>query len=197
MAPRAKPKRRKAHVWDRQTEDWYVDPPWCSARLFEVEDFTGGTVYDPACGLRTILKSAEDRGIETFGSDLVVRSPGVSQLDFLGDEAPGRFGRHTYIVSNPPYRHAQAFAERALTQAIRKVAFLLPTQWLQGDDRSRWLEGTPLRSVYFLTPRPSMPPGHVLMAGGKAGGGTSDYAWFVWLQGFDGRADVRWLRRDG
>jgi hypothetical protein len=41
-----------------------------------------------------------------------------------------------------------------------------------------------------------MPPGHVLEAGGKPGNGTTDYAWFVWLRGYDGFPEVRWLRRD-
>jgi hypothetical protein len=73
---------------------------------------------------------------------------------------------------------------------------LLPANWVQGDKRSRMLAGTPLRRVWFITPRPSMPPGHVLEAGGKPGNGTTDYAWFVWLRGYDGAPEVRWLRRD-
>jgi hypothetical protein len=30
---------------------------------------------------------------------------------------------------------------------------------------ARWLQDTPLARVYLLTPRPSMPPGHVILAG--------------------------------
>jgi hypothetical protein len=73
---------------------------------------------------------------------------------------------------------------------------LLPANWVQGDKRSRWLQQTPLLRVWFITPRPSMPPGHVLEAGGKPGNGTTDYAWFVWLRGYDGTPEVRWLRRN-
>jgi hypothetical protein len=100
------------------------------------------------------------------------------------------------ITSNPPFDVAEKFVEKALKLAERKVAMFLPANWVQGDKRSRWLAGTPLRRVWFITPRPSMPPGHVLAAGGKPGNGTTDYAWFVWLRGYDGAPEVRWLRRD-
>lgn len=33
-------------------------------------------------------------------------------------------------------------------------------------------------------------------AGQKPGNGTTDYAWLIWLRGFDGRPELGWLRRD-
>jgi hypothetical protein len=100
------------------------------------------------------------------------------------------------IVCNPPFGIAEKFVARALTKASRKVAMLLPANWVQGDKRSRWLETTPLRRVWFIAPRPSMPPGAAIEAGQKPGNGTTDYAWFVWLRGFDGYPEIRWLHRD-
>ena len=76
------------------------------------------------------------------------------------------------------------------------MALLLPANWVQGDKRSRWLDRSPLRRVYFITPRPSMPPGAVIAAGQKPGNGTTDYAWFVWQVDYDGPAEICWLRRD-
>lgn len=57
--------------------------------------------------------------------------------------------------------------------------------------------GTPLRRVWMMTPRPSMPPGHVITAGGKITGGKMDYCWLVWEAGYEGEAEIKWLRRDG
>ena len=99
------------------------------------------------------------------------------------------------IVSNPPFGIAERFVRHAPLVARRKVAMLLPSKWVQGDRRSRWLEATPLKRVLFLTPRPSMPPGAVILAGIEPGNGTVDYAWFVWEQGYQGRPIVGWLRR--
>jgi hypothetical protein len=184
-------RKRESHLWQRDEHDWYIEPIWCSARLFEVEKFEGG-IWDPACGSGRIPQAAIDAGLEAVGTDLIARWQRTKVQDFL-QAGTGAFN----IVSNPPFGIAEAFVVHALQLAERKVAMLLPANWVQGDKRSRWLEATPLRRVWFLAPRPSMPPGAALAAGQKPGNGTTDYAWFVWLRGYDGHPEVRWLRRDG
>ena len=79
---------------------------------------------------------------------------------------------------------------------MSKIALLLPATWHLGDKRSRRLEELPLRRIWFLTPRPSMPPGAMILAGMKPGGGREDFAWYVFLRGYDGHPEARWLRRD-
>lgn len=187
-------RKRESRLWTRQPEDWYIEPEWCSARLFAVEAFSGD-VFDPACGSGRIVRSAVAAGLNAYGADVVDRKPEIDRFqvqDFFRDLGHD----HDNIVSNPPFGVAEKFVERALRLTARKTAMLLPANWVQGDKRSRWLEKTPLRRVYFLTPRPSMPPGHIVAAGDKPGNGTTDYAWFVWLQGYDGAPEVRWLRRE-
>lgn len=185
-------RKRDSNLWQREENDWYVEPEWCSLRLFQEERFVG-PVYDPACGRGTIVISALKYGHAAAGSDLVDRGwdSTLTPHDFLSG-----IHRHQNIVSNPPFGIAEQFVEHALKLAASKVAMLLPANWVQGDKRSRWLAQTPLRRVWFITPRPSMPPGHVLAAGQKPGNGTTDYAWFIWLHGFDGSPEIRWLRRD-
>ncbi len=186
--------------WARDPLDWYVEPSWTSARLFEEERFDGN-IIDPACGLGTIVENAQLAGLRAHGTDIVNRVGGprrfFNEIDFFDPDwifLP--FGTADNIVSNPPFRHADQFARRALQQAERKVALLLPSTWHPGDKRSRWLETTPLRRIWNLTPRPSMPPGTYLAAGGKPGSGTQDFAWYVWLKCYDGPVETRWLRRD-
>jgi hypothetical protein len=75
-----------------------------------------------------------------------------------------------------------------------KVAAIFPTARLNA---ARWLEGHPLRHIWLLTPRPSMPPGHVITAGGKVGGGKTDYCWLVFDHKYAiGEPMVKWLHRD-
>jgi hypothetical protein len=194
-------RKRDSSLWKREPNDWYVEPEWCSQRLFEVERFQG-SILDPACGGANIVKSAWDAGYAVQGWDIVRRSDWcLHAWDWCaGDVYPG--GPIDNIVSNPPFglcddrkTRTYPFVERCLERAGRKVALLLPSNWIQGDARSRWLETTPLYRVYFLSPRPSMPPGQVIEAGLKPGNGTTDYAWFVWLRGYDGAPEIRWLRR--
>jgi hypothetical protein len=157
-----------------------------------VEPFSGG-VLDPACGIGRICAAAYRAGLSATGTDLVLRGAGVRQADFL-KWPPGQTVAN--IVSNPPFGIAEQFVAHALTVARGKVAMLLPSKWVQGDERSRWLETTPLRRVLFLTPRPSMPPGAVILAGNKPGNGRTDYAWFVWQQGYSGQPSIGWIRRE-
>lgn len=182
-------RKRDSSIWSRDPHDFYVEPEWCSERLFEAEQFRG-EIWDPACGTGRIIRSAGRVGLDAVGTDLVDRGFGGVH-NFMTTKS---FADN--IVSNPPFGIAGAFVRRALDLSARKVAMLLPANWVQGDKRSRWLETTPLVRVYFLTPRPSMPPGTVIQAGVKPGNGTTDYAWFVWDRGYQGPAEIGWIRRD-
>jgi len=177
-----------------RVDEHYVEPHWCSERLFEKERFAGG-VYDPACGFGRIIMSAKKAGYAAYGSDIVDRSGlgmdlyhGYTPEDFFDHESV-----HANIVSNPPFDRFMDFAQHALDRAHKKVALIMPTARLNA---ARWLVATPLRRIWLLTPRPSMPPGHVITSGGKVGGGKSDYAWLVFEHGYDGEPELRWMHRD-
>ena len=192
-------RERKSHVWDRDPHDYYVEPSWVSERLFAVEQFDGG-VIDPACGSGRIVRAANEAGLWSQGSDVVRRGDRhvcATVVDFLSDDFDRVIAHHRIdnIVCNPPFNKAQAFVEKALRVAERKVAMLLPSTWSCGDARSRWLQSTPLLRKLDITPRPSMPPGAVIEAGQPAGNGTKDFAFYVWLRGYNGAPSYGWLRR--
>lgn len=183
----------KSHIWEREDNEHYVEPSWTSARLFQEEEFTGG-IWDPCCGFGTIPREASLAGFaHVFATDLVDR--GYTGLDravsFFEFDYPCSF--FTNIVCNPPFNIAKEFALHALTLAD-KVAMIIPTPRLNA---ARWLHDTPLKTVWLMTPRPSMPPGYVIAAGEKPGGGKTDYCWLVWERGFKGTPEMKWLRRDG
>jgi hypothetical protein len=189
-----------AHRWDRAAGDHYVEPSWCSERLFDVEPFAGG-ILDPACGFGRVVEAAQKKGHLAVGSDLEERAPGFMHgLDFLSSDYPREIlipaagGECANVVCNPPFAIADKFALTALDYGAVKVAIIFPAARLNA---AHWIQGTPLRRVWLLTPRPSMPPGHVIAAGGKAAGGKMDFCWLVWERGYAGAAEVQWLRRDG
>ena len=93
--------------------------------------------------------------------------------DFLIAPAPAEAFN---VVTNPPFRLARAFVERALTLGAVKIAIIFPTARLNA---ARWLKPLPLAKIYLLTPRPSMPPGEVIARGEKPGGGKTDFCWLV------------------
>lgn len=170
-----------------RVDEHYVEPFWVSERLFEEEDFRG-SVYDPACGFGRIVISARKAGLTAYGSDVVDRGWDSSLQNFFSFSS-----LHKNIVSNPPFNEFERFAKHALARTTHKVAMIMPTARLNA---ARWLEHTPLRRVWLLTPRPSMPPGSYIQAGGKVGGGKSDYCWLVWDHAYTGVPAMQWLRRD-
>jgi hypothetical protein len=186
----AKGKRsRRSHIFDRDDHDFYVEPAWCSERLFAVEPFTG-LIWDPAAGSGTILRAARAAGLSNFASDIAEHGYGPRQ-DFLTAPAPAAVFS---VVTNPPFRLARAFVERALTLGAVKTVIIFPTARLNA---ARWLEQTPLARIWLLTPRPSMPPGEAILRGEKPAGGRVDFCWLVFEVGYCGASMVRWLRRDG
>jgi hypothetical protein len=192
---RALKKGQRNKKWPRHPDDWYVEPHWVNERLFAVEQFEG-RVWDPAAGLGRILQAAQAVGLPTVGTDIVARAADLYQTVNFLDVPAEPDTTEPNIVCNPPFKLAERFVEHALQLVERKVAMLLPAVWVQGQTRSRWLKKSPLRRVWFLAPRPSMPPGPVIATGEKPGSGIQDFAWFVWLKGYDGHPEIRWLDRD-
>jgi hypothetical protein len=184
-------KKLDAHVWEREANEHYVEPEWCSERLFAEEDFSPG-IWDPCCGFGRIPDAAVKAGLYGIGTDILDRGyrDFAGAVDFLKTD---KF-RGPNIVCNPPFNIASHFALHALShEGTQKVAMVFPTARLNA---AHWLRGTPLVRVWLMTPRPSMPPGHTITAGEKPGGGKMDFCWLVWLQGFQGDASIKWLRRD-
>lgn len=181
-------RKRESHIWDRQAEEWYQEPLWCSERLFACERFNGA-IYDPACGAGRIMESARRAGYRAHGSDIVRRCPETAEADFLK-----AVGTADNIVTNPPFKIAREFALHAMSLTTGKVAMIFPVRRLNA--LHSWVDTMPLRRVWLLTPRPSMPPGDFIKAGGKPGQGTIDFCWMVWKRGFVGRPEIRWLHRD-
>jgi predicted RNA methylase len=182
------PRPRASHIWPRNTSDWYIEPKWCSSRLFQVEPFVGA-IHDPACGMGRIVEAARAHDLEATGGDIADRGFNFTVQDFALVTAP-----IANVVVNPPFGTARQFVEHALELTAHKIAALFPVARLNA---ARWLADTPLRRIWLLTPRPSMPPGEVIMRGEKPSGGKTDFAWLVFEQGFKGEPVIGWLHRDG
>lgn len=184
-----------SHIWQREQHEHYVEPSWCSERLFATERFPG-SIWDPACGFGRIPEVARNNGHHLlWATDVVDR--GYRRLDFTIDFLSGvgpSIDIPTNIVSNPPFDIFKEFALRSLELASKKVALIWLVRTLPA---AKWLEQTPLQKILWLTPRPSMPPGHVIAAGEKPGGGKQDFCWLIWDKSHRGPATVGWLRRDG
>ena len=181
---------RNSHIWPLDPRGHYVEPEWCSTRLLATEHFAG-TVLDPCAGWGRIVQAARAAGLKAYAGDIVDRGfPLDHEIDFQNYTTT-----HDCIIANPPYSLVRQFAEHALELANYKVAMLWPCRRLNAA--GKWLTRTPLSRVLYLTPRPSMPPGSHIKAGGKIGNGKQDFAWLIWTRGHNDKPAIDWLHRDG
>jgi hypothetical protein len=195
-------RRRHAHIFAKEPNGHYVEPAWCSRRLLQAA-FTpikGHVIVDPACGWGTILYQARELGFAAMGSDLVDRLGDngrkfhFRKCDFLNGYTAPTQGRLS-IICNPPFDHVEEFCRQACKIATDKVAMICLLRRLPA---AHWLAELPLSRIYFLTPRPSMPPGEWIAAGNKPGGGSQDFCWLVFdLRPLHEPVSAHWLHRDG
>jgi hypothetical protein len=97
-----------AHVWRKESNGFYVEPEWCSERLFAVEEFTGA-IWDPACGFGRVPEAARRAGYNTRATEIVDRGYEHFQggADFLLCDRP----HAENIVCNPPFEICDAFVK--------------------------------------------------------------------------------------
>ena len=170
-------------VRDRQKDDFYPTPLVAVEALMDVESFEGG-IWEPACGDGAISEPFSHYYSVT-STDLNDYGYGKSGVDFLMESrllAPN-------IVTNPPYKHAEAFIQKAISLQARKHCWLLRLSFLEGKQRrvSLFDSHRPAR-VWVFSQRLTIWRGDEK----PSGSGTTAYAWFVW----DGKVTdtkVGWL----
>ena len=112
----------KSHIWEREANEHYVEPSWCSARLFEEENFEG-LIWDPCCGFGTIPKVAIDYGFEVFATDLIDR--GYDEIHHVASFLDFNIVEDN-VVCNPPFKIIKDFALHAMKSTTHKVAMICP-----------------------------------------------------------------------
>ena len=110
--------------------------------LLEKESFDSN-VWEPAVGAGHLAQVLTAHGYEVTASDIVDRGyPNTYIFDFLNQDCEPFNGD---IVTNPPYKYAVQFVERALQLVNngRKVAMFLKLQFLEGKSRRKLFDFAP------------------------------------------------------
>ena len=173
----------------RVDNDFYATPPESTIALLEREVFEG-VVLEPACGAGHISEVLKSYGYETISTDLVDRDYGVGGVDFLNTE----FKKVDNVVTNPPFKYAKEFIEKALEVSNKKVAMFCKIQLLEGVSRQEMFMNTPLKTVYVFSKRQNpFRNGSPVDENGKKWSSTMCFAWFVWEHGYEGKPTIEWL----
>jgi len=153
----------------RNAADFYATPPECTSILLENYGglFTGGRVWEPACGDGAISKILEADGLDVVSTDLHDRGYGKAGMNFLTSDCSCQS-----IITNPPFHLAAEFIERAVQKEVPFAMLLKATYW-HAAKRTELFNRTMPLAVIAMSWRPAMSPER-----GKSG--TMDFIWTVW-----------------
>lgn len=97
------------------------------------------------------------------------------------------------IITNPPFKSAQKFVEKALTIATKKVVILQRLAFLESKERYKLFTTTPLKCIYVFSKRLNFYPNGIE---DKKKSGMLAFAWFVWEQGYNKKPYINWIKGD-
>lgn len=180
---------------DRQVDDFYSTDPTATKKLTKwlkdnEPNSNNWKVWESFCGNGAITKVLEEEGFTVVAnSDLIDRGFGDTGIDFFKEEKMRNDS--DAIISNPPYKLAQASVEKALDlmEDGDKLIFLLRIQFLEGKARRKLFEKYPPKYVLVNSERVNC------WKDGINDGSSSAlcYAWYFWEKGYQGDTIIKWI----
>jgi hypothetical protein len=159
--------------------DLYETPAVAVEALLRVEKIPR-RIWEPAAGRGAIVKVLRDRGHEVIASDVFDYGDLDRVVDFLTTTTMPE-GCDT-IVTNPPFKIAEAFVAHALELAPR-VVMLLRLAFLESERRCGILEGRGLARVHVFRKR--LPMMHRDQWVGRKANSGLGFAWYTWIRGYN------------
>jgi hypothetical protein len=160
--------------------DDFPTPPWATRALCEFlrqrrgVPLGGLRCREPAANRGHMVAPLKEffRSVEAF--DIHDYGVGFSVADYL---YPLPLGETEWTITNPPFRLAQQFIERALESSSLGVAIIVRTAFLEGVGRWRDLFTiTPPSDILQFSERVVMHKGRLAPEGSTA----TAYCWLVW-----------------
>ena len=149
------------------------------------------TIWECAAGEGHLSEVLIKNGHTVISTDLIDRGYGTGGVDFL--KCSNIFDGD--IVTNPPYKFAKQFVEKALDIITdgHKVCMFLKVQFLEGKARKLLFEKYPPKTVYVSSSRLLCAKNGDFERMKASGGSAAAYAWYVWEKGYCGDTIVKWF----
>lgn len=135
---------------ERAEYDYYATEPKAAEELLNVEYFRG-SIWENACGRGHLTKPLLQAGYEVISTDLIDRGYGKGGVDFFKCDKP----LADNITTNPPYSKALEWVQHSLdlVDMGKKVALLLPIQFLESESRIELFKNTPPVRIHVAAKR--------------------------------------------
>lgn len=190
---------RKEH---KDSEDLYVTnhPLAVPGLLSRWRPEKGSIVLEPCCGALHISNALEKFGYVVHSFDLHDWGHGHVRDDY--DATEYVYDPYELIVTNPPYNQALPIAQNLLLSLKEKgyMAMLLRLEFQTGIKRCKALEEMPLKHIFPFAFRIECDKGVGVDEDGELelekSPNSSNYAWFVWEEGYEGDPTVQYIHRE-
>jgi hypothetical protein len=172
--------------------DGFHTPAIAVQELLKREKFRH-RIWEPANGYHRISKILEKAGYKIYTSDIKLWCKKTRKRRAFQKFKHLPFNKRHDIITNPPFRQAQEFIEIAmqLLKSNGKLALLLRLQFLEGQKRKLLFEKYPPKRVYIFSYR--LPRMHRFGYTGKASTSVLCFAWYIWIKGYQGKTELRWI----
>lgn len=180
--------------------DDFPTPPWATRALlhhvvaprmgFQGQSLSDLTVWEPACNRGYMARPLAESFARVHATD--IKDYGWSGQKYTHDFLFGHDGwTPDWIITNPPFRLAEQFADRCLRLAPREgFALLVRSAFLEGNARyEKLFSKDPPTFVAQFVERVDIVEGRVDQ---KANSATS-YCWLVWERGAKGAPEFIWI----
>jgi hypothetical protein len=158
--------------------DDFPTPPWAARALCEhviAVDKNHDSLWEPACNRGYLLRGLKDYFSSSYASD-ISNYTGNNRCDFLAPNILVPIS--DWIITNPPFRLAEKFAERAIGLTFNGVALLVRTQFL--ESKGRYHELFSKHPPYLIAQFVERVPMVRGRCDPKASTATA-YCWVVWV----------------
>jgi hypothetical protein len=167
-------RQARRHAYAERGDDLYETPCQATVALLRAEKLPR-VIWEPAAGHNAIVDVLRKAGHFVIASDLIDYGYDEYVWDFL-DQYMAPTGTEA-IITNPPFREAEAFVKRALDLCPR-VVMLLRLAFLESERRTSLLENAGLARVHVFRNR--LPMMHRAGWKGPKASSSVAFAWFVW-----------------
>lgn len=176
---------RQQRTEARDSLDDFPTPPWATRALCDwLADWTSYDSFDvcrePAANRGHMVKPLSEYFTKVIGSDVHDYGAGFSVRDYLLDH----MSAVNWTITNPPFRMAEDFINRALGTSSDGVAMIVRSAFLESVGRWRNLfTVNPPSDILQFSERVVMHKGKLSEKGSTA----TAYCWLVWRKNAEDR----------
>lgn len=159
--------------------DDFPTPPWSVRAMLDKVGVRKGvySCWEPAANRGYLARGLRETFRSVYCSDVHDYGAGFDVHDFLQPYLPQPIHSIDWIITNPPFRLASQFIDRARKIASRGVAVIVRSAFLEGGERYRELfKATPPTLILQHCERVPMVKGRYDPMASSA----TAYSWLIW-----------------